>query len=77
MFQSWYLAIDYQLYVGALFVVYIFWKLPRKIGYAFLATLLVLTAAIPFSYTYFYNVRPTLITGLAWVEYYFDLTRFQ
>ncbi|KAK0083717.1 hypothetical protein PV326_006605, partial [Microctonus aethiopoides] len=61
MFQSWYISVDFHLYIMALFVIYLFWKMPRKFGYPFLIVIIIAGCAIPFYITYVYNVQPLLM----------------
>lgn len=63
MFQSWYLAADYHLYIMALVVVYLFWKIPRKFGYTFLISIILIGCAVPFYITYYQNA-PAMWLGL-------------
>ncbi|XP_015121190.1 nose resistant to fluoxetine protein 6 [Diachasma alloeum] len=58
MFQSWYVAVDYHLYIIALFAVYFFWKLPRRLGYPFLVAMIVAGCVISFCVTYIYSIQP-------------------
>ncbi|XP_034938093.1 nose resistant to fluoxetine protein 6-like [Chelonus insularis] len=67
MFQSWYLSVDYHLYIIALFVIYYFWKMPRKLGYPFIVAIILLGCLIPFCITYFNNVQP-IFKGLPYMH---------
>ncbi|XP_011309808.1 nose resistant to fluoxetine protein 6 [Fopius arisanus] len=58
MFQSWYVAVDYHLYIIALFAVYFFWKLPRRLGYPFLVAVIIAGCIISFCVSYMYSVQP-------------------
>ncbi|KAM0732221.1 Nose resistant to fluoxetine protein 6 [Formica fusca] len=64
MFQTWYLAVDFQLFILSQFVIYAFWRMPRKIGYSFLGTLTIISCAIPFFLTYSYGVSPIFLFTL-------------
>ncbi|PSN34669.1 hypothetical protein C0J52_19812 [Blattella germanica] len=57
MFQSWYVAADFHLYIISLFVVYCVWRWPR-LGYSFLATFMALSIIIPFSIIYELKAPP-------------------
>jgi peptidoglycan/LPS O-acetylase OafA/YrhL len=59
MFQSWYIAADFQLYVVSLLVVYMIWRWPR-LGYAVLGLLMTLSAVIPFVLIYQNQAAPLL-----------------
>ncbi|KAF7994900.1 hypothetical protein HCN44_004372 [Aphidius gifuensis] len=67
MFQTWYLAVDYHLYIMALVAVYLFWKMPRKIGYPFLISIIIIGCTVPFYVTYYQNVPP-LWLGLPYLR---------
>ncbi|CAD6244916.1 GSCOCG00013530001-RA-CDS [Cotesia congregata] len=67
MFQSWYLSTDYHLYILSLFTIYAFWKMPRRLGYAFLVSIIFIGCLIPFSLTYFYGVQP-MFRGLPFMQ---------
>lgn len=64
MFQTWYLAVDFQLFILSQFVIYAFWRMPRKIGYSFLGTLTIISCAIPFFLTYSYGISPIFLFTL-------------
>ncbi|XP_072753161.1 nose resistant to fluoxetine protein 6-like [Anoplolepis gracilipes] len=64
MFQTWYLSVDFQLFILSQFVIYAFWCMPRKIGYSFLGALTIISCAIPFFLTYLYNVPPVFLFTL-------------
>jgi len=59
MFQSWYLAADFHLYVISLLVVNAIWRWPR-LGYTALGTLTALSALIPFVLIYHDEAAPLL-----------------
>jgi len=59
MFQSWYLAADFHLYVISLLVVNAIWRWPR-LGYTALGTLTALSALIPFALIYQNEAAPLL-----------------
>ncbi|XP_046423522.1 nose resistant to fluoxetine protein 6-like [Neodiprion fabricii] len=61
MFQSWYLSVDYHLYIVVLLVLWVYWKLPRRLGYPFLCSLIALGTAIPFVITYVQNQQPIFL----------------
>ncbi|XP_033223601.1 nose resistant to fluoxetine protein 6-like [Belonocnema kinseyi] len=61
MLQSWYLSVDFQCFIVGLFLVGIFWKLPRIIGYVFLGSFLIISTLIPFYVTYKYDIEPFVI----------------
>ncbi|XP_012257252.2 nose resistant to fluoxetine protein 6-like [Athalia rosae] len=61
IFQSWYLSVDYHLYIFGLLVLWAFWQLPRRLGYTFLAGLIALGIAIPFYVTYTQNIQPMFL----------------
>ncbi|XP_043289880.1 nose resistant to fluoxetine protein 6-like [Venturia canescens] len=67
MFQSWYLAVDYHLYIIAIPAIYIFWRMPRKFGYSFFTVIILGGCIIPFIYTYVYDVQP-LYKGLLYMQ---------
>nr|XP_012224985.1 PREDICTED: uncharacterized protein LOC105673729 [Linepithema humile] len=58
MYHTWHLSVDFQLFILSHFVIYMFWRMPRKIGYLFLGTLTIVGSIIPFIATYLYNVSP-------------------
>ncbi|XP_019884639.2 nose resistant to fluoxetine protein 6-like [Camponotus floridanus] len=64
MFQTWYLSVDFQLFILSQFVIYAFWCMPRKIGYSFLGILTIISCAIPFLITYLYRVPPVFVFTL-------------
>ncbi|XP_025162708.1 nose resistant to fluoxetine protein 6-like [Harpegnathos saltator] len=53
--HGWYLAADFQLFVCSQFVIYAFWRMPRKIGYSFLGILTLMSCTILFFATYVYD----------------------
>jgi peptidoglycan/LPS O-acetylase OafA/YrhL len=59
MFQSWYLAADFQLYIVSLLVVYAVWRWPR-LGYTALGILMALSTIIPFLLAYHTDAAPLL-----------------
>ncbi|XP_046630291.1 nose resistant to fluoxetine protein 6-like isoform X1 [Neodiprion virginianus] len=61
MFQSWYLSVDYHLYIMGLFVLWAYWHLPRRLGYPFLCGLIALGTAIPFVITYVQDQQPIFL----------------
>ncbi|XP_014215126.1 nose resistant to fluoxetine protein 6-like [Copidosoma floridanum] len=61
MFQSWYLAVDFHLYLLTIVLLCVFCKCPRKIGYSILGGVTVLSILIPFYITYAYHVQPLFI----------------
>ncbi|XP_008552670.1 nose resistant to fluoxetine protein 6 [Microplitis demolitor] len=67
MFQSWYLSVDYHLYIMALFIIYLFWKMPRKFGYLFLVSIIFIGCIIPFCITYYFNIQP-MFRGLPYMQ---------
>ncbi|XP_024944250.1 nose resistant to fluoxetine protein 6 isoform X2 [Cephus cinctus] len=67
MFQAWYLAVDFHMYILGIFVVYVFWKWPRKLGYTLLVVLTIVSCVIPFVHTYFYNMQP-IFMGLPYMR---------
>ncbi|XP_074114506.1 nose resistant to fluoxetine protein 6-like isoform X2 [Cotesia typhae] len=67
MFQSWYLSTDYHLYILSLFIIYAFWKMPRRLGYSFLIGIILIGCIIPFSLTYFYGIQP-MFRGLPFMQ---------
>ncbi|XP_072397889.1 nose resistant to fluoxetine protein 6-like [Diabrotica undecimpunctata] len=60
MFQSWYLAVDYHLFIVAPFVIYVLWKKP-KIGIAVLVLCTVVSVLAPFTITYVDSLDPTVM----------------
>uniref|UniRef100_A0A6P7FIG0 Uncharacterized protein LOC114328256 n=1 Tax=Diabrotica virgifera virgifera TaxID=50390 RepID=A0A6P7FIG0_DIAVI len=60
MFQSWYLAVDYHLFIVAPFVIYVLWKKP-KIGIAVLVLCTVVSVLVPFTITYVDSLDPTVM----------------
>jgi glucose uptake protein GlcU len=59
MFQSWYVAADFQLFIVSLLVVYVIWRWPR-LGYATLGLLTTLSVVIPFILIYWKQAAPIL-----------------
>lgn len=60
MFQSWYLAVDYHLFIIAPFIVFPLWKWPRA-GEILLGSLALTSVLIPFWITYENRLDPTLM----------------
>nr|XP_008198006.2 PREDICTED: nose resistant to fluoxetine protein 6 isoform X1 [Tribolium castaneum] len=60
MFQSWYLAADYHLFIIAPFVIYPLWKF-AKVGKTVLGLGVFISVAIPFIVTIVYKLDPTLM----------------
>lgn len=60
MFQAWYLAADFHLFIIAPILIYVLWKWP-KTGLGLLFGSTVLTAIIPGLITYINNLDPTMI----------------
>ncbi|CAH0558846.1 unnamed protein product [Brassicogethes aeneus] len=60
MFQSWYLAVDYHLFIVAPFIIVTLWKW-KNIGKTLLAALMVPSIAVPFWLTYKNEMDPTLL----------------
>ncbi|XP_032678635.1 nose resistant to fluoxetine protein 6-like isoform X1 [Odontomachus brunneus] len=60
MFQSWYLAVDTQLFILAPAIIYPLWRW-RKIGKCLLVGATAISIAIPFAITLFNNLDPTLM----------------
>ncbi|XP_037931842.1 nose resistant to fluoxetine protein 6-like, partial [Teleopsis dalmanni] len=60
MFQSWYLAVDTQLFFLAPIAIYMLYKL-RKYGVRFLAVMIAITSAIPFFETFQHKTDPTFM----------------
>ncbi|XP_025157397.1 uncharacterized protein LOC109503821 [Harpegnathos saltator] len=58
--HGWYLAADFQLFVCSQFVIYAFWRMPRKIGYPFLGVLTLISCTVSFFATYIYNIPAVL-----------------
>ena len=52
------MPVDFQCFIIGIFILGIFWKLPRKMGYTFLGSFLIMCTAIPFYITYKYDVDP-------------------
>jgi peptidoglycan/LPS O-acetylase OafA/YrhL len=59
MFQSWYLAADFQLYIICLLTVCAIWRWPR-LGYAVLGMFMALSTIIPFVLIYHNEAAPLL-----------------
>ncbi|EFN89991.1 Nose resistant to fluoxetine protein 6 [Harpegnathos saltator] len=60
MFQSWYLAVDTQLFILAPAIIYPLWRW-RKIGKCLLIGVTAILMAIPFAITLLDNLDPTLM----------------
>lgn len=60
MFQSWYLAVDYHLFILAPIVIYPLWKKP-KLGEAILFFCFVGSILLPFTITYIDELDPTMM----------------
>lgn len=60
MFQSWYLAVDYHLFILAPAILYPLWK-NNKLGEILLVSTTVLTVIVPFWITFRNNLDPTLL----------------
>ena len=60
MFQSWYLAADYHLFIIAPLIIYPLWKF-TKIGKAALGAGIFVTVVAPFIITLTKNLDPTLM----------------
>ncbi|XP_057655436.1 nose resistant to fluoxetine protein 6-like [Diorhabda carinulata] len=60
MFQSWYLAVDYHLFILAPFVIYPLWKKP-KLGEAILFFCFLASIFVPFTITYIEGLDPTMM----------------
>ncbi|KAG5882815.1 hypothetical protein JTB14_024571 [Gonioctena quinquepunctata] len=58
MFQSWYLSVDFHLFIIAPFIIYPLWKY-RKVGEIILFTCIAISSAVPFWITYENNLDPT------------------
>ncbi|XP_066586276.1 nose resistant to fluoxetine protein 6-like [Prorops nasuta] len=63
MFQSWYLSVDFQMYIVSLFVIYAFWKMPRRMGYLLLSLLTLASCLLPAVITYIKHIKP-VFTGV-------------
>ncbi|KAJ4436504.1 hypothetical protein ANN_16535, partial [Periplaneta americana] len=59
MFQSWYVAADFHLYIISLLVVYAVWRWPR-LGYTVLGLLTTLSVIVPFALIYQTKADPLL-----------------
>jgi peptidoglycan/LPS O-acetylase OafA/YrhL len=59
MFQSWYLAADFQLYIVCLLTVCAIWRWPR-LGYTALGTLMALSTIVPLVLVYQNEAAPLL-----------------
>lgn len=60
MFQSWYLAADYHLFIVAPIIIYTLWRW-KKIGQILLFICSAVAITIPFWITYKDNLDPTLL----------------
>ncbi|CAH1176236.1 unnamed protein product [Phaedon cochleariae] len=60
MFQSWYLAVDYHLFIIAPFIIYPIWRC-RRLGEILLFVCIVISTAVPFWITYKEQLDPTLM----------------
>lgn len=60
MFQSWYLAVDTQLFMLAPLIVFPLWY-KKRLGEIVLGCVTVVATAVPFFVTYFYKLDPTLL----------------
>nr|XP_023017426.1 nose resistant to fluoxetine protein 6-like isoform X2 [Leptinotarsa decemlineata] len=60
MFQSWYLSVDYHLFIIAPIIIYPLWRW-RKIGEIILVACTLISGAIPLWITYMKNLDPTLL----------------
>lgn len=60
MFQSWYLAVDTQLFIVASILTCILWKF-RRFGCALLILVVIIAAIIPFAITLIDEYDPTLM----------------
>ncbi|XP_051166913.1 O-acyltransferase like protein-like [Leptopilina boulardi] len=62
--QSWYLSVDFQCFLIGLLLINAFNKMTRKIGYLFLACILMASTLIIFYVTYINNADP-IVTSFA------------
>lgn len=60
MFQSWYLAVDYHLFIISPLIIYPLWR-KRKFGESLLIVCTLLSMVIPFWITFKDNLDPTLM----------------
>lgn len=60
MFQSWYLAVDTQLFIIAPIFIYPLWRW-RQIGEWMLGTASILAVIVPFFVTFIYKLDPTFM----------------
>ncbi|XP_060523554.1 nose resistant to fluoxetine protein 6-like isoform X2 [Cylas formicarius] len=60
MFQSWYLAADYHLFVLSPCIIFPLWRW-RKVGKLLLAIIMLASISLPFYITYIGNLDPTLL----------------
>ncbi|CAH1111035.1 unnamed protein product [Psylliodes chrysocephalus] len=60
MFQSWYLAVDYHLFIVAPFIIYPLWKKPR-LGETILLFCTITSVVVPFWITYKGKLDPTVM----------------
>ncbi|XP_049950325.1 nose resistant to fluoxetine protein 6-like [Schistocerca serialis cubense] len=57
MFPSWYLAVDFQMFVLTTFLIYIIWRWP-KVGWIITGVIATLSVLIPFLVIYMWNIEP-------------------
>lgn len=63
MIDTWYLAVDTQLFLIAPFIIYILWRW-KKSGLVVLAILVLASIATNFFFIFTYNLSPTLIPAI-------------
>lgn len=60
MFQSWYLAVDSQLFFVAPLIIYLLYRSPRN-GVRLLGVLVFISTLVPIVVTYLKQLDPTLM----------------
>ncbi|EFN84804.1 Nose resistant to fluoxetine protein 6, partial [Harpegnathos saltator] len=74
--HGWYLAADFQLFVCSQFVIYAFWRMPRKMGYPFLGILLLISSTVSFVATYV-NDAPSVVRFTPYVTMIEEVAEFK